>query len=64
MALRESIETPEGFPLFDPAPRHFPEDAWVMPHQAAINKSMKRTGLAMAGMAASAALLWAIARRR
>jgi hypothetical protein len=35
-----------------------------MPHQAAINKSMKRTGLAMAGMAASAALLWAIARRR
>ena len=36
MALRESTETPEGFPMFDPAPQHYPEDAWVRPHQAAI----------------------------
>jgi len=64
MALRESVETPEGIPLFDAAPRYYPEDAWVRPHQAAINKSMKRTGLAVAGMAAGAALLWALARRR
>ena len=64
MALRESTETPEGFPMFDPAPKHYPEDAWTMPHQAAIQKSMKRTGLVIAGMAAGAALLWSIARRR
>jgi FAD/FMN-containing dehydrogenase/Fe-S oxidoreductase len=64
MALRESTETPEGLPLFDAAPRHFPEDAWVQPHEAAIQKSMKRTGLAIAGLAAGAALLWAIARKR
>ncbi|MFY9674758.1 MAG: FAD-linked oxidase C-terminal domain-containing protein [Terriglobales bacterium] len=64
MALRESTETPEGLPLFDAAPRHYPEDAWVQPHQAAIQKSMKRTGLAVAGIAAGAALLWALARKR
>ena len=64
MALRESTETPEGFPLFDAAPRHYPEDAWVRPHEEAIRKSMKRTGLAMAGIAAGAALLWTIAKRR
>jgi FAD/FMN-containing dehydrogenase/Fe-S oxidoreductase len=64
MALRESTETPEGFPLFDPAPRHFPEDAWVRPHEAAIQRSMKRTGLAVAGIAAGAALLLALARKR
>ena len=64
MALRESTETPEGIPLFDAAPRHYPEDAWVRPHEEAIRKSMKRTGLAMAGMAAGAALLWTIAKRR
>ena len=64
MALRESTETPEGFPLFDAAPRHYPEDAWVRPHQEAIRRSMKRTGLAVAGIAAGAALLWAIAKRR
>jgi FAD/FMN-containing dehydrogenase/Fe-S oxidoreductase len=64
MALREATETPEGFPLFDPAPQHYPEDAWVRPHQAAIQKSMKRTGLAMAGIAAGAALLFALARKR
>jgi FAD/FMN-containing dehydrogenase/Fe-S oxidoreductase len=64
MALREAIETPEGFPLFDPAPQHYPEDVWVRPHQAAIQKSMKRTGLAIAGIAAGAALLAALARKR
>jgi Fe-S oxidoreductase len=64
MALRESTESPEGIPLFDAAPRHFPEDAWVRPHEAAIKRSMKRTGLAAAGIAAGAALLWALARRR
>jgi Fe-S oxidoreductase/FAD/FMN-containing dehydrogenase len=64
MALREDAETPEGFPMFDPAPQHYPEDAWVRPHEAAIKKSMKRTGLAVAGIAAGAALLLAIARRR
>ena len=64
MALREATETPEGFPMFAPAPSHYPEDAWVRPHEAAIQQSMTRTGLAVAGIAAGAALLWAIARRR
>jgi len=64
MALREDAETPEGFPMFDPAPQHYPEDAWVRPHEAAIQKSMKRAGLAVAGIAAGAALLMAIARKR
>jgi Fe-S oxidoreductase len=64
MALREATETPEGFPMFDPAPQHYPEDAWVRPHQAAIEKNMKRTGLAVAGIATGAALLWALARKR
>ena len=64
MALREATESPEGIPLFDSAPRHYPEDAWVRPHEAAIQRSMKRTGLAVAGIAAGAALLFALARRR
>ncbi len=64
MALRESTESPEGIPLFHAAPRHYPEDAWVGPHEAAIQKSMKRTGLAVAGMAAGAALLWTFAKKR
>jgi len=64
MALREATETPEGFPMFEPAPQHYPEDAWVRPHEAAIQRSMKRTGLAVAGIAAGAALLWALANRR
>ena len=64
MALREATETPEGFPMFDPAPQYYPEDAWVRPHQAAVRKSMRRTGLAVAGVAAGAALLVALARRR
>jgi len=64
MALREATETPEGYPMFDPAPQHYPEDAWVRPHRVAIEKSMKRTGLAVAGIAAGAALLLALARKR
>jgi FAD/FMN-containing dehydrogenase/Fe-S oxidoreductase len=64
MALRESTETPEGYPMFDPAPQHYPEDTWVRPHQEAIDKSMKRTALAVAGIAAGAALLFTLARRR
>jgi FAD/FMN-containing dehydrogenase/Fe-S oxidoreductase len=64
MALRESAETPEGFPMFDRAPEHYPEDAWVRPHEAAIEKSMKRTGFAVAGIATGAALLLALVRRR
>ncbi len=64
MALREVVETPEGFPMFELAPEHYPEDAWVRPHRAAVEKSMKRTGLAVAGVAAGAALLLSLSRRR
>ncbi|HWZ82995.1 MAG TPA: FAD-linked oxidase C-terminal domain-containing protein [Terriglobales bacterium] len=64
MALRESTESPEGIPLFEAAPQHYPEDAWVRPREAAIKTSMKRSILAMGGVAAGAALLWALARRR
>ena len=64
MALRESTETPEGFPLFDKWPQYYPEDAWVRPHEAAVRKSMKRAGLGIAAFAAGAALLLALARRR
>jgi len=64
MALREATESPEGIPLFESAPQHYPEDAWVRPREAAIQTSMKRTGLTIAGMAAGAALLWAFSRRR
>jgi FAD/FMN-containing dehydrogenase/Fe-S oxidoreductase len=64
MALREATETPEGFPMFDPAPQHYPEDAWVRPREVAIEKSMKRSGLAVAGIAAGAALLLALSRKR
>jgi FAD/FMN-containing dehydrogenase/Fe-S oxidoreductase len=64
MALREATETPEGFPMYEPSPRYYPEDAWVRAHESAIDKSMKRTGLAAAGIAAGAALLFTLARRR
>jgi hypothetical protein len=64
MALHESSETPEGFPIFDPAPREYPEDAWIRPHEVAIRKSMKRTGLAMAGIATAAALLMSLSKKR
>jgi Fe-S oxidoreductase len=64
MGLRESGETPDGSPLFDAAPQDYPEDVWVRPHEAAIRKSMKRTGLAVAAVTGVAALLWSIARSR
>jgi FAD/FMN-containing dehydrogenase/Fe-S oxidoreductase len=64
LALREATETPEGYLMFDRAPQNYPEDAWVRPHQAAVEKSMKRTGLAVAGIAAGAALLLTLARKR
>jgi hypothetical protein len=64
MALREATESPEGIPLFEAAPQHYPEDAWVRPREAAIRTSMKRAGLGLAGLAAGAALLLALARRR
>jgi FAD/FMN-containing dehydrogenase/Fe-S oxidoreductase len=64
MSLQEAAESPEGYPIFDRAPNDYPEDAWVRPHQAAVEKSMKRTGLALAGIAAGAALFLALARRR
>jgi FAD/FMN-containing dehydrogenase/Fe-S oxidoreductase len=64
MALREDTETPEGFPMFDPAPEYYPEDAWVRPHQAAVEKSMKRAGLAVAGLAAGSGLLLALTKKR
>jgi FAD/FMN-containing dehydrogenase/Fe-S oxidoreductase len=64
MAMGEATETPDGAPLFGEVPQHYPEDAWVRPRQAAIQQSMKRTGLTLAGMAAGAALLWTLARRR
>jgi Fe-S oxidoreductase len=64
MALRESTESPEGIPLFEAAPQHYPEDAWVRPREAGIKTSMKRAGLGLAGVAVGAALLWGLARRR
>ena len=63
MALAEATESPEGLALSDPIPQHYPEDAWVRPRQAAIEKSMMRTGLTIAGMAAGAALLWTLTRK-
>jgi FAD/FMN-containing dehydrogenase/Fe-S oxidoreductase len=64
MALHESSETPEGFPIYDPAPPDYPEDAWVKPHEAAIRKSMKRSALIMAGFATAAALVMSVAKKR
>ena len=63
MALREATESPEGIPLFEAAPQHYPEDAWVRPREAAIKTSMKRAGLGIVGLVAGAALLWSWARR-
>ena len=64
MALREATESPEGIPLFEAAPQHYPEDAWVRLRETAIQTSMKRAGLAVAGIAGGAALLLALARNR
>jgi Fe-S oxidoreductase/FAD/FMN-containing dehydrogenase len=64
MALREATETPEGLRMFDPAPEHYPEDAWVRPRQAAVEKSMKRAALGVAGVTAGVGLLLALAKKR
>jgi FAD/FMN-containing dehydrogenase/Fe-S oxidoreductase len=64
MALREATESPEGIPLFEAAPQHYPEDAWVRPREVAIQRSMKRTGLAVGTLAAGAIVLWNWTRRR
>ena len=64
MALREDTESPEGPRRFDPAPQYYPEDAWVRPHQAAVEKSMKRAGLAVTGVVAGVGLLLVLARKR
>jgi hypothetical protein len=50
MALQESSQNTDGSQNFDSVPEHYPEDAWVRPHEAAIHKSMKRTGLVAAGL--------------
>ena len=63
MALRETTESPDGIPLFDAAPKHFPEDAWIRPREAALTQSMERAGLAVAAAIAGAALLWLWSRR-
>jgi len=65
MALREATETPEGFPLFDPAPQHFPEDAWVRPHEAAIRNihESDRIGCLL-GSQQERRLLLALARKQ
>jgi FAD/FMN-containing dehydrogenase/Fe-S oxidoreductase len=56
MALHERIErrTPEDYP----------EDAWVRPGESAIKGSMKRTGLALAGIAVAVAWLGTLMRKR
>ena len=64
MALREATESPEGIPMFEAVPQHYPEDAWVRPREAAIRTSMKRAGLGLAGLAAAAGLMLTWARRR
>jgi Fe-S oxidoreductase len=64
MALRESSQSPDGFRAFESAPEHYPEDAWVRPHEAAIRKSMKRAGLAAAGLTVGLGLWLTLRRRR
>jgi hypothetical protein len=69
MALHEQMLSvsgswDEGLELIARPPLHFPEDAFVRPRHDAIKRSMKRTGLTMAGMAAGAALLYMLARKR
>ncbi len=55
MALREGPEEPAGV---------YPERAFVQRRQAEVEGSMRRAGLAVAGVAVGAALLWTIRRRR
>jgi FAD/FMN-containing dehydrogenase/Fe-S oxidoreductase len=69
MALHEQMLdvsefTDEGMELIARPSWHFPEDAFVRPRNEAIKRSMKRTGLTVAGMAGGAALWWVMARKR
>jgi FAD/FMN-containing dehydrogenase/Fe-S oxidoreductase len=63
MALRESGQTHEVCQTIDSFSEHYPEDAWVHPHEAAIRKSMKWTALAAAGLAVGLGL-WLTLRPR
>jgi hypothetical protein len=54
MALRQGGES---------APQAFPEREASERHEAEIRRSMRRSGLAVAGIAAGLSLLWAITRR-
>ncbi len=54
MALHEGLLGPHG---------SYPERRQVRQQEAAVQQSMKRTGLAVAGVAAGAALLWRLAKR-
>ena len=63
MALRESTSNPDGLQTFDAAPKHYPEDEWVGPHNAAIRKSMRRSGLAVGAVAIGIGI-WLARRRR
>ena len=55
MALREG---PAG------TPGGYPETAMVRQREAEVRKSMKKFGLTAVGLAAGAALLWSVARKR
>ena len=55
MALREGPLGPKGA---------YPEQASVQRRQAEVERSMKRTGLAVASVAAGGVLLWALGRRK
>jgi len=55
MALHDGPHGPEG---------SYPEKHIVRQREAETRRSMQRSGLAVAGMAASAALLWQLAKRR
>jgi Fe-S oxidoreductase len=55
MALREGPLGPDGA---------YPEDARVQLKEAEVGRSMRRAGLAVAGVAAGAALLWFLSRRQ
>lgn len=46
------------------APRPYPEDQLVAARKAEIRRSMQHTGLAVAGFASGAALLWTLLHRR
>jgi len=55
MALREGPAGPEG---------SYPEKLIVRQREVATRHSMRRSGLALAGLGAGAALLWQLAKKR